>query len=163
MFFPPPLLVLLLLCRSGAAWQPQQRHNSPASSCRRNNHLDGPSWSRAPFVHQPLADRGRWGTISPSLVQRYQSTSSNTVKTDTPSSAASPKTFTQQQVVSLDDNDDDSAGWIHKGLVDLLALGRSSEQSAVVGPDNVLIYDTTLRGTSVAPRELNSSSYCTCY
>jgi len=57
-----------------------------------------------------------------------------------------------------DDNDSNQQAWIREGL-NRLALGRSKneqaammmmgQQQATVGPANVIVYDTTLRGMFV--------------
>jgi len=42
---------------------------------------------------------------------------------------------------------DEQQEWIREDLLSL-AVGKELERSATVGPDTVIIYDTTLRGTS---------------
>ena len=79
--------------------------------------------------------------ISPSLIQLYQS---STVNTNTDETNAP----TRRTEVDFDDDQSSDDDWIRGGLVDLDLDRQAKRQgsAATVGPDNVIVYDTTLRG-----------------
>lgn len=57
----------------------------------------------------------------------------------------------KEDAISIDQQQqqrDEQQEWIRDDLLSL-AVGKELKQSATVGPDTVIVYDTTLRGTSL--------------